>query len=154
MVVQKLLLAYNFTSNDQKALDFVARTFSPHKELEVTLFHAYTPVPEIKAEDSSVMGRLRGNLSYLTQKIAEKENAMKEAVEELSNRGFGGDRARYVFKARRKDIAAEIIDQAAGGNFQVVVLRRKPGQVARFFATSVHSKVIAGLKGTTVCVVS
>jgi hypothetical protein len=111
-------------------------------------------VPEIKADDSSVMGRLRGNLSYLNQQVSERETALKEAVQALVRKGFSPERVRYLFKPRKKDIATEIIDLVSSEKFQIVVLHRKPGQVARFFATSVHGRVIAGLKGATVCVVS
>jgi len=47
MASEKILLPYNFTGYDQRALDFVIRTFSHLKDVEVTLFHTDTPVPEI-----------------------------------------------------------------------------------------------------------
>jgi hypothetical protein len=54
MATQKLLLPYNFTRLDQRALDFVINTFGKQEEIEVTVFNAYTPVPEIETADSSV----------------------------------------------------------------------------------------------------
>lgn len=39
MASEKILLPYNFTGYDQRALDFVIRTFSHLKDVEVTLFH-------------------------------------------------------------------------------------------------------------------
>ena len=154
MVTQKLLLPYNFTPSDRAMLDFVVRTFSQRGDIEITLFHSYTPVPEIKPENSSVMGRMKENLRHLTQIVSERESGLKDVGKELAGRGFGDDKVNYQFKARKKDIASEIIDIAVGGHFDVVILNRKPGRVARFFSGSTYSKVISGLQGVTVCVVS
>ena len=55
MGTPKILLPYNFTNFDKKALDFVCRTFSDKKEAEITLFNAYTPVPTIKMRGSPIM---------------------------------------------------------------------------------------------------
>lgn len=38
MAGKKLLLPYNFTDYDKKALDFVVRIFAPLKDAEITLF--------------------------------------------------------------------------------------------------------------------
>jgi len=45
MARQKILLPYNFTQNDRKALNFVIRTFPKGTEVEITLFNAYIPAP-------------------------------------------------------------------------------------------------------------
>jgi len=43
MATQKILVTYNFTSYDQKALDFVIRTFVHLKDVEVTLLEYLYP---------------------------------------------------------------------------------------------------------------
>ncbi len=48
MATQKILLPYNFTTLDQKALAFTTSTFGHLKEVEITLFCAYTPFPKLK----------------------------------------------------------------------------------------------------------
>lgn len=58
MAKQKILLPYNFTEMDQKAADFAIRTFSLQEGIEITLFHAYTPLPAIETDSGTVMGRL------------------------------------------------------------------------------------------------
>ena len=42
MAGQKLLLPYNFSSYDQKALNFVVNAFANQEDIKITLFHAYT----------------------------------------------------------------------------------------------------------------
>lgn len=154
MASQKILLPYNFTSHDQKALDFVIRSFAHQKDVELTLFNAFTSVPDIEVRGSPVMETMRGNLSYLSQKIKEQEDELMVVRNKLLERGFSKDRIHTVFEPKKKDIAGDIVDQALKGRFNVVVLNRKPGKIARFFTGSVFNKVVTSLKGTTVCIVS
>jgi hypothetical protein len=154
MVAQKILLPYNFTTLDQKALAFASSTFGHLEGVEITLFHAYTPLPEIEAESTSVMGKLKGNLGYLSQKIMQQETELKAVAEKLLQTGFEPNRIHTVFKPRKKDIAAEIIELVTKDKFNVVVINHKPGKASRFFTGSVFSKVVSALKDTTVCIVS
>ena len=50
MSTLKVLVPYNFTAQDQKALSFVARTFSSRPNIEVHLFYAH---PQASALDPS-----------------------------------------------------------------------------------------------------
>jgi len=154
MATQKVLLPYNFTNFDQKALDFVIRTFAHLKDVEITLFNAYTPVPDIQTGDSPIMDKLRNNLTYLSQRIREQEEALKVAKRNLLENGFSENQIHYVFKPRNKDIAGEIIDLALNGHYDLIVINRKPGKVTRFFTGSVLNKVASALKDATICVVT
>jgi nucleotide-binding universal stress UspA family protein len=150
----KILLPYNFTVNDRKALEFVVRTFSHQKEAACTLFNVYTPVPAIETSGASVMGKIKGNLTYLKQKITEQEAELLSVVAEMTREAFEEDRVQHIFRPRKKDIAIEIIDLARKDNYDVIVLNRRPGRVARYFTGSVYTKVVSALKGVTVCIVS
>jgi hypothetical protein len=154
MASQRILLPYNFTNYDQKALDFVIRTFAHVEDVEVTLFNSYTSVPEIKTNDSPIMDKLKGNLTYLSQRIREQEEGLKVAKRNLLENGFSEDQIHYVFKPRNKDIAGEIIDLALSGRYDLIVINRKPGKVTRFFTGSVLNKVASALKDTTICLVT
>jgi len=154
MAIQKILLAYNFTSLDQKAIEFVTSAFSHIEGLEITIFHAFTPVPEIDTEASLVTGKLKGSLSYLSQQIMQRENDLKSVTEKLSLSGFPADRIHTVFRPRKKDIASEIINLTRETKFDAVVINRKAARIARFFSGSVSSKVVMTLKDTTVCIVT
>ncbi|HSQ84900.1 MAG TPA: universal stress protein [Desulfobacterales bacterium] len=154
MDIPKILLPYNFTSNDKKALDFICRTFSDKKEAQVTLFNAYIPLPAVEMRGSPIMEQMKDNLSYLSLRAKEQEDALKAIKNHLLNKGFLENNIDIVFEPKKKDVAGDIIDMAQNGQFNVVVLNRKPGKIARFFAGSVSSKVVAALKNTTVCIVS
>lgn len=150
----KILLPYNFTSHDKKALDFVSRTYSDKKDAEVTLFNAYSPVPTIEMRGSPIMEQMNETLSYLAQRVKEQEGDIRAIKNQLLGKGFSEDKIHIVFEPKKKDVAGDIIDLAQDGQFNVVVLNRKPGKIARFFTGSISSKVIAALKNTTVCIVS
>ena len=151
---QKVLVPYNFTNYDDKALDFVIRRFADDKGVEVTLFNAYTPLPKIEFRSSPIMEKISSNLAYLQQKIHEQETGIKQAREKLLQNGFSSDRVHYIFKALNKDVAQDIIDFVLGNEFNVVVLNRNPGKITRFFTRSVSNKVMKSLKEVAVYVVT
>ena len=154
MANQKILLPYNFTILDQKALDFAISTFAHLEHVEITLFHAHTPLPEIEAESTTVMGKMKGDLTYLSQKIMQQESELKAVEEMLLQGGFAKSCIHTVFKPRKKDIAAEIIELVSKDNFDVIVINHKPGKASRFFTGSVFNKIVSALKDITVCIVS
>ena len=154
MAIQKVLVPYNFTSYDEKALDFIMHTFASDDRVEVTLFYAYTPIPEIEIRDSPVMERISSNLSHLRLKIHAQETKVKQARERLLQSGFSSDRVHYIFRAVKKNVAQDIIELALAGGFDVVVLNRNPGKITRFFSKSVSDAVTNTLKDITVNVVT
>ena len=154
MATQKLLLPYHFTHLDQKALDFVIDTFSKSENITVTLFNAYTSIPEIDTAATSVTGKLKGSLSYLSQKIKENETALNEVKDKLVEGGFPEKQVNCIFRPRKKDIAGEIIDLVNSDHFDTIVLNRKHARVTRFFSGSISHKVVMSLKDVTVCIVS
>lgn len=155
MTPEKILLPYNFSKSDRKALDFVTRTFTPRVEsVEITLFHVYTPLPKIDTSKSTVMERLADGMGYARQRIHDLEKDFKQIQTVLVQNGFPRTKVKTVFRAKSKDIASEIIDLASKEGYTMVVLNRKPGRVARFFTGTVFQKVVAGLPDKTVCIVS
>lgn len=154
MAIEKILLPYNFTHIDQKAVRFVIESFVHLKNITITIFNAYTAVPEIETSSATVTGKLKGSLSYLTQKIADQENELNKVKQKLVQGGFAEDKINTVFKPRKKDIASEIIELVMKDQHDVIVLNRKHAKATRFFSGSVSHKISMSLKGTTVCIVS
>jgi len=60
----------------------------------------------------------------------------------------------YVFTPKDKDIAQDIINISQKGQFDIVVINRKPGKIARYFLGSVFDKVVTSLRDVTVCIVT
>jgi nucleotide-binding universal stress UspA family protein len=154
MTTTRILLPINFRPQDEKALDFVIRTFGRNPEAEVTLFNGYTPPPAIETSRSTVMKSIQDNLSYLHQQIRERERHLEAAVGRLTEGGLSPGRVDVVFQPRKGGVAEDIADLARSRKCDVVVLNRKPGKVSRFFTGSTHHRVLSALENTTVCIVS
>jgi len=154
MAGRKVLVPYNFTANDEKALDFVIRKFAPEGDVAVILFNAYTPVPEVQVRNNPIMDRMSANLAYLRQKVREQEEELKGAKKRLVQNGFSEDRVDCVFKPMRKDVAREVVDLARKERCDVVVVNRNPANIKRFFTISVAERVTRDLKDIEVVVVA
>jgi nucleotide-binding universal stress UspA family protein len=142
----KILVPYNFTSSDEKTLDFVIQQFDQQRDAAVTLFHAYVPVPDIEISDKTVMSRIAGNITYLRQKIYDLEEALQQARQRLISAGFAEDKVDYVFKPLEKEAALDIIQHAGRGVYTTIVLNRNPSKIRKFFMPSVSKKVTKALK--------
>ena len=154
MANQKILLPYNFASNDRKALEFVIRTFANQKDIEITLFNAYTPVPKIEVRGSPVMEKMASSMQHLIKKVYEQEAALKAVKQELLKNGFSENQVYHIFKPRKKDVALEIIDLCLKDQFNVVVINHKQSKITRLFTANVFTKVVTALKDATVCIVT
>ena len=154
MDIIKILLPYNFTDLDQKALAFVSNVFSQFPAVEVTLFNVYASAPHIEMKDSPVMRKMHENLRHLNQLKDEQEEALQKAKQLLVSGGFTENSVRIVFKPKHKDTASHIIETATEENHDVVVINRKSGKISRFFVGSVFNKVVPSLKDKTICIVT
>lgn len=154
MAMLKVLVPYNFTGQDQKALDFVCRMFLNLPDVSITLLHLHPPMPDIPVSKDTVMDKMRSNMNYLLKRMQDQEADLRKACSELVKKGFSEKQVSSQFEPKKKDLAAEIIDKAHSGNFEMIVLNRNPGRVTRFFATPVHAKVVAGVADKTVSIVS
>ena len=154
MANQKILLPYNFTDMDRKAVEFAVTTFAGAKGYDITLLHVYTPLPKIETDSSTVMGRLSASMQFLSQQQREKEDALIDVMAHLQERGFAEEQLAYIFRSRSKSLADEIIDTAAAGRFDVIILNYRPYRITRLFIQSVHNKVVTNLKDVAVCIVT
>lgn len=146
MAALKILMPYNFTRNDERAVAYVIDSFLDLQEdTEITLFHTYVPVPDIEVSDKTVMARISGNISYLRQKIYDLEKTMKNAAGRLIEAGFPEEKVHCIFRPRHKETAQEIIDYATQGDFGVIILNHSPHRVSNFFMPSISKKVSKAL---------
>jgi len=154
MAAKNILVPYNFTTYDQKALDFVADTFRHAPDARITLFHVYTPLPEIETGSNAVLGRLKDTMKTLRQQLRDQESVLKEAAARLSEKGIPKDYLNYTFRPKAKELAEEIVETALEKKCDIIVLSRKSGKVARFFGKSVSERLLSYLKGVAICIVT
>ncbi len=154
MKQEKVLVPYNFTRYDQKALDFVIRTLADHPNADITLFSAHRPVPQMDVGASPVMDRLKGSLTYLENQKVEQETALRQAARILIESGFSEERVHPLFIPRKKDVASDIIELVQKNSYTLVVLNHKQGKATNFFTGNVYQKVVNALQDTAICVVT
>ncbi len=142
-----ILIPYNFTVNDEIAIEFVGQRYGKRKEVEITLFHAFTPVPEIDTRNSPIMDKVNRNTSYLRLRQDEEKQALEAARQALMNYGFNGDHIHCLYLAVRQDIADDIIRLWKRGKFDVVVLNRNPGNIINYFSRSISKRVTRHVEG-------
>ena len=152
MARQRILVPYNFTASDNKAVDFVVDTYAHRNDVKITLFSTYAPLPKIDMDDSPVLYKMRNGMAYLSEDIKQREAGLKSIKEYLLEEGFSDDQVDYVFKEREKPILDEILGAVSKGHYKVLVLSRQSGKATRLFARSLHEKMVQTLKDITICI--
>lgn len=141
-----VLVPSNFMANDDKSLEFVIQKYAHNKDARITLFHTYTPVPEIDVRNNPIMERMSSNLSYLKQFQKVREEELQKAKGKLMKGGFADSQVNAIFTPLKDDIATDIINLVRNNKFAAVVMNRNPNKIAKFFIRSVSKKVSEGLK--------
>ncbi len=144
----KILIPYNFTTNDKKSIDFVGQRYSKKKDVEITLFHVFTPVPEIDVRNNPIMKQVVRNTAYLLSQQAEQKNALEAAKQELMNYGFANHRIQCLYMPMRKDIADDIITLWKTEKFDIVVLNQNPGNIINYFTRSISKRFSQNVAGS------
>lgn len=152
MAINKILIPYNFTVYDRKSIDFVIRCFPNHQETKITILNAYTPLPTIDVSSTPEGVDMRRGMSFLTQELKEKEEGLILLRKDFIDHGYIEDQVDYIFKKKLKSTAEEIIETVVKGQFNLLVLSYQGSKLTRMFSRSIHEKVLASLKGITVCI--
>jgi hypothetical protein len=154
MAGKSVLLPFNFTDYDEKALHYVIRTFAGQKWVKLTLFHVYTPLPEIDGYANPTLSRLKTTMASLWKELREKEAELKKTREDLLENGFADEQVDCIFKSRVHGVGSEIVDMAQTGPYDTVVLSHKPSKAVTTFRRSVHDKVLSTLKDRTISIIT
>jgi len=133
----KILIPYNFTANDEKSIDFVNYRYAGEKRVDITLFHAYSPVPEIDTLNNPIMEKVVSKTSYLRRQQEEQKNVLEQARQKLMNLGFNGDHIHCLFVPIKQDIADDVIMLMRTHQFNTVILNRNPGNILNYFSRSI-----------------
>ena len=97
---KKVLLPYNFTESDEKALDFVMENYAENKNIIVTVLHFYSQVPEIVLNRNSVMEKMSDGMHYLRARSKEQEEKIIAVKQRLLDNGLGN--VNYLFSPKKK----------------------------------------------------
>jgi hypothetical protein len=155
MTLKKILIPLGLAFNDKRSISFIIDRFALDRTVEITLFHVFTPVPEIDVRNNPIMEKMNQNLSYQRGLLNNKEEALHRVKQNLLSRGFRDEQVLCVFTPVKIDVPQDILRFVKGEGIDVVVFSRTPGRVTRFFTRSVSKKVAASIaKGIEVFILT
>jgi hypothetical protein len=153
MAGKNVLVPFNFTDYDEKVLHYVIRTFAGQKWAKVTLFHVYTPLPEVNGYNPS-LARLKGTMASLSKELREKEGLLKRTRQDLLDNGFSANRVDTIFRPRVKGVGGEIVEAALRESYNTIVLSRRPSRMIRAFTRNIHDKILSSLKDREIVIIT
>lgn len=148
-MAMKILIPWNFGPNDEKSIRFAVNHYRENPDAQITLFHVFSPVPEIDTRNNPIMEKLNRETLYLRHRQHEEKEAMEEARRDLIQSGFKGDQVDILFKPVRHDVAEDIIRLVRKGEYNRVILNRNPGNIVNYFSRSISKRVIRKLEKQT-----
>jgi len=154
MAGKRVLVPFNFTDYDERALHYVMRTFAGEERVFIMLFHMYTPLPELDGYSSPSLGRLKSTIASMWQEVREKEKDLKRVKEDLVENGFLESQIGYQSKPGTKSIGAEIVETARKGDYNMVIISQKPRRASRAFRRKVHDALLSELVDTEIVIIT
>jgi nucleotide-binding universal stress UspA family protein len=154
---QKILIAVDDSENAQRAVAFVARSFS--RDHQVTLLNVMIDTAALCHMDSPELTPLfkehQSSFCILEEKKhALIKQAMKKAKETLEEAGFSPDGVEIRIETKKQGVARDILAEAHNGHDLIVLGRRGISGIKDFFMGSTAHKVFNGAKELSVLIVS
>jgi nucleotide-binding universal stress UspA family protein len=136
---KRVFVPFDLSEKGLKLADYVSFIFANHKDIEITFFHIFHPLSDLKY--------FEGNIEELIELVKNKE--YKEFFTKFKNRilenGFSIEKNKIRFKLKRGFLgpAGEIIREVKKGDYTTIVLgRREKKGIEGFFLGSVSQKII------------
>jgi nucleotide-binding universal stress UspA family protein len=159
-MAHKVLIALDSSQGAWRAVEYVAEAFGKTPGVQITLLHVLSGLPPAFWDDGHVLEEKekesRQRLVAGWQKEQEKQwqGLVKKAHERLTNAGVTKDTVVNKFKPKDYDVAEDILNAAAAGNFDTVVMgRRGLGKAKTLVLGSVTNKVVQNAKGRAVTII-
>jgi nucleotide-binding universal stress UspA family protein len=156
-MARKILIALDDSKNAIRSAEHVAKSFTP--DSHVTIFSVLPDTAALCELNSPSLTRLfeeqQAQFCHLED---QKKDLIKKAQEEardlLVQQGFSKEKIELKALTRKKGVARDIINEAENGYDVVVLGRRGISGIKEFFLGSVSQKVVQGVSGASVMVVS
>ena len=152
-MAKKILVALDESENAMRAVEYVARSFTP--DHEVTLFHVALDTAAICNMNSPELTPYftAQQITFCSLEDKKKElvrKAMDEAKAHLIRAGFQDSKISTRIETRKKGVARDILAEAQSGCDTIVMGRRGLSGVSEFLMGSVSLKVLHNAGGISV----
>jgi nucleotide-binding universal stress UspA family protein len=153
---QKILVAIDDSENAMRAVEFIAKSFTP--DHRITLFNIILDTAAICDMDNPsltpyFMAQKGAFCSVEDQKRTLVNEALQKAKELLIKAGFEEEHIIIKVEAKKKGVAKGIIDEAASGYDAIVMGRRGLSGIKEFFLGSISQKVLQSAEAVSVLLV-
>jgi nucleotide-binding universal stress UspA family protein len=159
-MAHKVLIALDSSQGAWGAVEYVAEAFGKTPGVAVTLLNVLSGLPPAFWDDGHILAEKekesRQQLVASWQKEQEKkwQGLVKKAHERLTKAGVAKDAVVNQFQPKDYDVAEDILNTAAAGNFDSIVMGRRGLSMAKTLVLgSVTQKVVQGAKGCAVIIV-
>lgn len=155
---QKILIAVDESEYSAKAVRHVANTVRPN-EVEIVLMTVLPEAPGSKLEkEQSLIVTFKEKVAEMEAWALERrkliESMLKEARETLKAAGVPEERINVRMEPKQAGVARDILAEARGGGYDVIVLgRRGVTGVKEFVFGSVSNKVLSMARNCAVWIV-
>ncbi|MFZ1983205.1 MAG: universal stress protein [Desulfatitalea sp.] len=154
---QKILIAIDDSENAQRAVQFVAKSFSTDNK--VTLFSVVPDTAALCKMDSPELTPLfkthQASFCVLEDKKRELvKAALKKAKETLVAAGFSADRIAVKLEDKKHGVARDILAESSKGYDLIIMGRRGISGIKEFFLGSTSQKVFNGARDISVLIVN
>lgn len=156
-MTRRILVALDDSENAMRAVEFVAKTFTP--DHEITLFSVLLDATAICTINSPeltpyFLSQQRALCSLEERQKAVISEALQKAKQTLVRAGFQEDRIHVKMEPKKRGIARDIVTEAASGFELVVMGRRGLSAIQEFLMGSVSQKVLNASKDFSVLLVN
>ncbi len=141
----KILVAFDDSENAMRAVEHVARFFTP--DSSIVLFSVLQDTANICDLQSPGLTPYFHSQQSTFCNLEEKkkyiiEDALKQATKTLEKAGFDRNSVTIKVQKKRQGIARDIVDEARNGYDIIVMGRRGMSGIKEFFAGSISQKVL------------
>jgi len=156
-MAKRFLVALDYSENAARAVDFVAKTFSP--EHEIILFSVIPSTAAVcELEADTLVPHFSSQQKAFCQVEDEKkialEGALKMAKQVLLEAGFSEKKIQVKASPQKKGVARDIVAEANRSKADMLVLgRRGISAFKEFFLGSVSQKVLQLSKNLSILLV-
>ena len=153
---KKILMAVDDSENAMRAVEFIAKSFTP--DHRITLFSVILDTPAICDMNNPsltpyFMAQKAAFCSVEDKKKALIKEALQKAKELLLKAGFEDNNITIKVEDKKKGVARGIIDEANSGYDTIVLGRRGLTGIREFFLGSISQKVLHSVKSMSVLLV-
>ncbi len=146
-MAKKILLAFDDSENAMRAVEHVAKLFTP-AETRVVLFSVFQDTASLcdmhSPELTDYFKSQQSSFCIMEEKKKSLvRDAMTKATQVLKEAGFDEKRVEIKTQVKKKGIARDIAKEAQNGYDLIVMGRRGLSGIREFFLGSISQKVLA-----------